>query len=232
MVAICSHIGCNYDSRLSDEDFGLLVNNYISEFEKKKWFIDQNHKNIKDSSSILLLFGGILDELRLNQRVISFKPKIIQYLDERQSFVGPYSHPVDSFLIVNYQAFKSNTLTQVKELNYIDKFTDLMYWDNWIDHSWLTRPIKYVSTDTMLLYENTHYDIPIRIERYENNFGIIMLSNTLQSVGESIISFDTYDASNKYQKIEFSCKAKDMVSNGTMMFKEVLDIKLIPKNIR
>lgn len=59
-----------------------------------------------------------------------------------------------------------------------------------------------------------------------------MLSNTLQSVGESIISFDTYDASNKYQKIEFSCKAKDMVSNGTMMFKEVLDIKLIPKNIR
>ena len=180
----------------------------------------------------MLLFDGIIDELRSTQKLIILRPKIIQYLDDRQSFVGPNGYPVDSFLIVNYEDFKSNTLNQVKELNYIDKFTDLIYMDSWIDHSWQTRPIKYVSTDTMLLYENTHYDIPIRIEEFEHNFGKIILSNTLQSVSESLLSFDTYDAKKEYQTIEFSCKAKDMVTNETMMFKDVLNIKLIAKNTR
>ena len=92
--------------------------------------------------------------------------------------------------------------------------------------------VQYIPYDTILLFENTHYDIPIRIENNERNCGLYILSNTRQSISETKVSFDTDPAERKYQSIDFTVRGKYEWTNDMFAFKETLHVKLIPKDFR
>ncbi len=224
-------IGCRNNSRITEEDFDLVIKNYVAELESKRWDIHNNLKGRSMSLKLLPLIDGINEELKTDQKVVRFRPDILHLIDQYDTIFFP-KVPMDSFLILNYQSFKLNSLTKIQELIFIDKFTDLILWNTSFGDGYSTNVVQYIPYDTILLFENTHYDIPIRIENNERNCGLYILSNTRQSISETKVSFDTDPAERKYQSIDFTVRGKYEWTNDVFTFKETLHIKLIPKDFR
>jgi hypothetical protein len=224
-------IGCRNTPRLSEEEFDLVFKNYVAELESKRWDININLKGRSVYLELLPLIDGIIEELKNNQKVVRFRPDILRYISQYDTLFSA-KVPIDSFLTVNYHSFKSNSLTKIQELIFIDKFTDLIFWNTCFGDGYSESVIQYIPNDTILLFENTHYDIPIRMENNERNCGLFILSNTSQSISETKVSFDTYPASRKYQSIDFTVRGKYEGLNDIYSFKETLHIRLIPKNFR
>lgn len=166
-------IGCINTPRLSEEEFDLVFKNYVAELESKRWDININLKGRSVYLELLPLIDGIIEELKNNQKVVRFRPDILHYISQYDTLFS-YKVPIDSFLTVNYHSFESNSLTKIQELIYIDKFTDLILWNTGFDDGYSISVIRYIPNDTILLFENTHYDIPIRVENNERNCGLFI----------------------------------------------------------
>lgn len=224
-----ANIGCINNSRISEEEFDLVFRNYIAELESKRWDIYINLKGRSVYLELLPLVDGIIDELKKEQKVVQFRPEILQLIDQYDTIFSP-KVPIDSFLTLNYHSFKSSSLTKIQELIFIDKLTDMILWNTGFGDGYSESVIQYIPSDTILLFENTHYDIPIRVETNERNCGRYILSNTLQSISETKISFDTYPADKEYQSVDFTVCGKNEWSNEMYTFKETLHVKLIPRD--
>jgi hypothetical protein len=232
LLFICfANVGCIDGSRISEEDFDLVLSNYISGFESKRWDIYVNQKGHSSFLEFLPLIDGIIEELKNNEEVVRYRPDILDFIDRYDTeFGGPIA--IDSFLIINYNSFKLNTLTKFQELTYIDKFVELILWNTSIGDGYSDIVIHYIPSDTILLFENTHYDIPIRVETYENNCGRYILNNSRQTISESKISFDTQQSDKEYQNIDFTVNGKYAWEDEIFTIKESLTIKLIPNEFR
>lgn len=195
------NISCNKDARISEEEFTLLINNYVEDLERKRWDIFVNNKGSSDPLKMLPLVDSIIYELKNNKKVIRVRPTIIKFIDGHDTIFTRFS--IDSFLILNYRSFKINTISPIQELIFIDKFTDLILWDSGIGDGYSISLIEHIPSDTILLFEKTEYDIPIRIENNEKNCIYTILSNTRQTISESKVSFETQEAKMKYQKIDY-----------------------------
>ncbi len=216
------HLACKNKPQLPLEDSTILINYCISDLQSKRAYISRYTYHLNDSKRVLPLLDSITRQLEVFRSLTNSRDSIIDYLDKNGIKLNEDTYPVDSFLIINYESFKSNTLSAIKELHYINKFTDQLYWDFWqciMDFDTL----RLVANDTILLYENSHYDIPIICPSK-------ILSNSLQSKSETMVSFDTGKSNNKIQKVYYTCNAMNEVTREHLKYQDSIVMRVIPKD--
>ena len=223
-------IGCGNHAHLSNEDETLLLNKYLIEFKDKNWSISRSISDETKSKTVTSMIDRIIHEVEKQGKLDKSREVIVNYIHQYLNDSKRINHEIDSFLVFNLVSFEKENLTFVQELNFIDKFIDLVYWDKWSCNLSTNRVIRYMPKDTVLLYEDSNYDLPIRLEYMESSCGFTILSNSLQTISPNQVSFKTDKKITKIQKVYFTCKVRNDVTKEVESLKDSLVVKLIAKN--
>jgi len=143
-------------------------------------------------------------------------------LPKQEYYLNSYKH-----LKVATKDFKVSNDNFINDLIFIDLFLEYKYWQISNEGTGIRKVRMSFNTDTILLNENTSYQIPIQIIYDEGPSSETIVSNTMQGRSPHYIVFKTWDAQKKHQTIEYTCKTINYVTNQISKFSQKIVVKLI-----
>jgi hypothetical protein len=204
----------------------IIAEKYIEGFYEKKISFAYNQKANKDEK-LFSIIDTIIEQTKnhsINQNV---KQEIV---DEIKKIPEPqFDAQRSQFNKMKKQMsrFKNNQLIFIEDLNFIDQFLTVKYWQYWSCNMGPPQIETLISMDTIFLMANKEYELPIRVEYNGRPTAFSIVSNSIQGNRPNTIKFITKSVSQKYQMVSYECKALNETTGESMTYKDQIVIKLI-----
>ena len=204
----------------------ILADKYTEGFYRTKYFIANNSKSNKDDF-LLSLIDTIIQQTK--NKVISKKLRGT-IIDEIVKIPSP-KFEAELNRLNEFKSgidnFKGGQNSFLEDLDFIDRFLNEKYWQNWTCNTGIYQIETLASMDTIMLEANKDYELPIRIEYNGLPSSVSIISNSIQGSKPNTIKFTTHSESQQYQTIEYNCQAINETTGETMKYTDEIVVQIV-----
>ncbi len=175
----------------------------------------------------------IIKDVHTNNQLTTSRDTIIQYAAVIISDVASEWTPDTYLKSLNKAAiadFSRNKMSRIEEYEFVENILEAYYWKNWGCNLRTSFTINTYAMDTILLYEQSEYYIPIAFERdeqYQNPFRL--RSNSLQKGRPNELYIKTGKAATDIQKKIFEMKAYNIFTEERLTVTDSILYKVVQR---
>jgi len=207
----------------------ILANKYTEGFYRTKSSIANNSDSNKDEL-LLPLIDTIIKQTQTQEISKKLRKTIIDAIGKMPSpkFEAELNRLND--LKSDTNKFKGGQGPFLEDLDFIDRFLNEKYWQNWTCNMGIHQTETLISMDTIILEANRDYELPIRIEYNGLPSNVSIISNSIQGSKPNTIKFKTQSESQKYQTIKYTCQAINVTTGETIKYTDEIVVQIVKNN--
>ena len=204
----------------------ILAEKYTEGFYRTKYSLTNNSKSNKDEL-LLPLIDTIIQQTKTQVISKKIKGTIIDEINKIPSPKFEVELNRLNELKSGIDNFKSGHNSFLEDLDFIDKFLNEKYWQNWTCNMGIHQTETLVQMDTIMLEANKDYELPIRIEYNGLPSSVSIISNSIQGSKPNTIKFTTQSESQEYQTIKYTCQAINETNGETMKYTDKIVVQIV-----